>query len=677
MNCFIKKQSKNSRKALAMILALLFTITAISYGISDTFAAPGDVTVSLAPPAGISAANTIEVGATKNETVFNLNDAVSGDISIATVSFTPGTSTGNLRVTGAKAGIVTVAYGNRQGAVIYTLYQIADSRNISSYTLHNNGEALFESKNEAAKTAPVTFYAGASNPAVAWSSTNSAVATVNASGEITPNDNGAAIVIGAFVDKWGRAQDVHILVIVGGIGGGNGGGTIITGPDGNKYRPLARPPHVYEKLDENGNSLEPPEYVYNPGDNPGDGNDIPAITDGYGNFYVEEPENIWTPINNGDGSLEEDNKFWGGPDGKPDGGPHGGDNIPVGVFENDDGEDEYWVNMGQNVWKKYDKAHPQGPLGPLTGGGPDGDPTTDPVTEIFDNTDKDGKYYVGPLGPDGDGNIYYWGDPMTGGNGTLDSTADGAEIDDVKYYKDENGNMSTTKPPKPIAEIPTIATDRTLTPDQTGDTVDWIEIARNGDYSLIVRTDFINTNSNNLNNPAMQGVLFGDSNNYTTSRPRDRVNDWFNGRSEVENLDADARLRDFTASNNASDMRGTGSSSENGLTNGFSKPTNYQTGAGNDVAFLLSFTEAANFISKGYNVTLGGGVELSDALAAQNFGRLKPYAVPYSLWLRSPGTNATTATELEHNLGRAFQISMNTHTALVYPALWVHSSIFD
>ena len=461
MNSSTKKQNP-FLKAVAVVLAVLIALTAIGYGIGSTFAAPGDVSVPLSPPTGISAANTIEVGATKNQTVVNLSDAVIGDISLATVSFTPGTSAENLRVTGVSAGIVTAAYGNKQGAVLYTRYQITDSRNVSAYTLHDNGETRFEKTDSTSAAAPVTF--DVSNPGVTWISTNSTVATVDeTTGVISPVGYGAAIIVGSFVDKWGRDQDVHILAIVGAIGSGGG----------------------------------------------------------------------------------------------------------------------------------------------------------------------------------------------TGGGGT-------------------------TPTPKPVTDIPTGTDDgRLLTPGQTGDTVNWLEIARNGDYSLIVRTDFINVNENHLDDASWQGVLFGSTNGYATSTPRNAINNWFNGLSEVENLDDEARLRNFTVSNNATIKLGTGSSDEGGLTNGCSKPTGYQVGAGNDIAFALSFTESANFISIDYNVTPGGGVAPSGALASGNFARLTPYSPAISLWLRSPGTTTSTATELQHGVGRAFQIYTGTVTALVYPALWVHSSIFD
>ena len=465
MNISTKAQKRAPLKIIAVILAILVALTAIGYGIGSTFAAPGDVPVTLSPPTGISAANTLEVGATKTQTVLNLNDAVIGDISLATISFTQGTSADNLRVTGVSAGVVTAAYGNKQGAVLYTRYQITDSQNVSAYTLHNNGAAHFEKTDSSAAAAPVTF--DVTDPGVTWSSTNSTVVTVDeTTGVISPVGYGAAIIVGTFTDKWGREQDVHILAIVGEIGaGGNGGG-------GTTFPP--------------------------------------------------------------------------------------------------------------------------------------------------------------------------------------------------------------TTPPNPITEIPTgIENGKTLTPDKSGDTVDWIEIARNGDYSLIVRTDFINITENHFGEAQWQGDHFGSNNSYQGSYPQIRINDWFNGRSSVENLDAEARLRSFTVSNNASSVLGTGSSDEGGLTNGYSKPTNYQTGAGNDVAFALSFTEAANFISKEYNVTLGGGVAPSSQLAISNFNRLKQYSPTVSLWLRSPGTNDATATELRHGDGRAFQINTGTATALVYPALWVHNSIFD
>ena len=446
-------------KTLAVILALLIAFTAVGVGLGRTFAAPGDVPVELEPPTGFIAANVLEVGSTATLTVGNLYQARSGDTSIATVAYDRNLSVNNITTTAVKAGIVTIAYGTRAGMVNTARYLVTDSDNISSYTLHDNGELNFGGSTSASQQAPVTIGDGDSST-ITWSSSNEAVATVDpVTGVVTPVGDGAAIIIGHFIDKWGREQCIHILAVVGDIGGGGGGGTM---------------------------------------------------------------------------------------------------------------------------------------------------------------------------------------------------------------------------PPNPIDNIPT-GTDagRTLGTDKTGDTANWLEIARNGDYSLIVRTDFINTNPNSLGQPSMQGVTFGAGNNYRGSNPQTSINDWFNGYSSAQNLAANARLRNYTVSTDAAYVLGTSSSDSGGLTNGFSKPTHYQTGFGNDIAFALSFCEAANFISKEYNVTAGGGNTPSSALAIANFGLLKQYTPAESLWLRTPGTNAGTATALTHGMGRAFQLSYGTTANLVYPAVWVHSSIFN
>ena len=657
MKSNIYAHKKNTTKFLIIAVALLTVLATL--GIGYTLAAPADIEVTLGPESGISSTYTVEVGQTKSLTAMNLNEASSSDLSLATVDYTSGSSLGNVRVTGVKAGVVAIAYGTSEGIVSTARYQVTDSRNISAYTLSEGGEVKFSAPGST-KPSPVKAIVGTNN--IRWSSSNTYVASVDAgNGAITSTGFGAAIIIGEFTDKWGIARDMHVLAIVGDVnGGGTGTGELIHGEDGNWYKPVGQPPNVYEKVDEDGNSLtEPPEYVYNPDGQPGNGNDQEALKDD-NKYYVEDPENIWTPVGP-DGNLNEEGAIWGGPNGKPG----GGDDKPVGNFGGN-----HWVSMGQNVWKEV-----LGPftLGELTGGGPDGDPSTDPVTPIYE--DSNGKYYVGPFN-DGDGD-YYYGDPV-GGNGTLDSTADGLEKDDVIYYKDSNGNMTTTKPSKPIVDKPTIAPGRELTTDKTGDDVKWIEIATNGDYSLIVRSDYINVLGNNKGNPLFQAPPFGSNNNYVGSNIQRMINDWFNGSSDGDNLSGSARLRNFTVTNNAVDKLGTGCSETGGLDDGYSKPTGQAAKTGNGISFALSFGEAANFISKEYATTFtGGNYANSSATAVANYGKLALQDPAYGVWLRSPGTNAGAASSIHFATGRVFQFMTTNVQGLVYPALWVHSDIFN
>ncbi|MCL1835493.1 MAG: hypothetical protein FWG48_04955 [Oscillospiraceae bacterium] len=735
-----EKFSRKHSKPIAAITAAFLLITVIALTLTSTMAAPEDIKMTLSCESGIAEQFTVEVGQTKGRAVGNLNEAISGDTSIATVS-TVAAGLNNLNVTGVKAGVVTISYGNRLGVVLSNRYQVTDSRNISAYTIKEGGEVRLSGPGKT-KASPVNVTTGQDN--IKWRSLNTEVATVDANtGAITAEGKGMAIIIGEFTDKWGVDRDVHVLVGVGVILSGsklqelidliNKGDVIlntqpspytdetlgdlqdavdngkdvltmddptdediykaiedlidalgnleekvpegiIEGGNGNYYKPVGVPPHIYEVVNKDGSSKQPPEYVYNTGD-PGDGNDRPAYPGGNGGFLVEDPEgsNIWKYVDESDGSLIDSPAVWGGSNGKPG----GGDDKIVELFG-----DEYWHHVDQNVWQKVDKQNPTGPLGPLTGGGPQHDPETTPVTEIYDNTANDGKYYVGPLGPDDDGNEFYYGDPMTGeSNGMLDSTAQSLEEDDVKYYKDKDGNMTTTKPPKPITETPESTDDgRILTTGQTGDSAPWLEIARNGDYSLIIRTDYLVVDPRDPANLGFQNTIFSTSgNNYQNSRLRDAINQWFDydTTSSGENLPQDARLRKYTVANDAYYTLGTSNATAS-MGDGYSKPSGKKANNGNDIAFALSFGEAASFVSKQY-ATVSGGTTYnpSPAVAIANFGRLKAYNITNFMWLRSPGSAADRAASMQHGTGSVFQNSCGTEAGLVYPALWVHNSIFE
>ncbi|MDR2699897.1 MAG: hypothetical protein LBC12_03685 [Nitrososphaerota archaeon] len=230
---------------------------------------------------------------------------------------------------------------------------------------------------------------------------------------------------------------------------------------------------------------------------------------------------------------------------------------------------------------------------------------------------------------------------------------------------------------------------RRLSAASAGDTSDWIEIAQYTNtagisYSLIVRTNYINiyTQASRYGDPAWQYVDYGASSAYGSSFVRDKINAWFNGVASgaADNLPANARLRGYTMQNNAVNVLGTASNVVS-LTNGFSQPTYYQVGVGNDVAFALSYSESAAFLSKTHDVRgLNPQMQPSSALAVANYGKITiPATSVYGMWLRSPGDVSITAGVLDHT-GRAFQYHTSPsygEYGLVYPALWVNSSIFD
>lgn len=227
----------------------------------------------------------------------------------------------------------------------------------------------------------------------------------------------------------------------------------------------------------------------------------------------------------------------------------------------------------------------------------------------------------------------------------------------------------------------TIGVDgETLEGGKVGDSSDWIEIAQNGDFSLIIRKNFINTytQANNYGDPFWQRVIFGTNNNYATSYLRNKINEWFRGiaPAAADNLPADAVLRDYTVQNTALAAIGSGPVPA-GINDGISKPIDQHDGVGYDVAFALSYGEAANFISLEY--AWDGGVNTpSNSIAQSNFAKItipSDVAGYDGIWLRSPGNNSNYASNL-WKTGRVFQMGIND-LSLVYPALWVYSNIFE
>ncbi|MCL2083653.1 MAG: Ig-like domain-containing protein [Oscillospiraceae bacterium] len=457
----------NKSRAITLFtlaMAALTVLTAVlAVNIAGTLTVPEDIHVVLESESGISPLFTVEVGESVSRTIANLNQARNSDPGIADLDYTA-EGADNLQVTGLKAGLATISYGTKIGLVSAGKYQVTDSRNISAYIIKDGGEVRLESAGET-KPVPVEIAEGSDN--IKWRSANTAVATVNQStGRVTAVSKGAAVVIGEFTDKWGAARSIFISVGVGIDGNLSGNGNIIKGGDGGHYRPVGVPPNVYEVVEENGSPKQPPEYVYNPDGNPGNGNNRPAVTNAGGGYLAEDPSNIWKEVLP-DGSLKQSPALWGGANGKPG----GGDDKEVVKYG-----DDYWVDMGQNVWRMVDKSAPRGELSILIGGGPGYNPAGYPATQIFDNTARDGKYYVGPF--DSNTEEYFFGDPP-GGNGLLESTDHGTAFDDVKYYRDAEGNMITIKPEPPpdlsgsgIPGLNTISTGGIIEIDG----IEWIKV---------------------------------------------------------------------------------------------------------------------------------------------------------------------------------------------------------
>jgi hypothetical protein len=274
--------------------------------------------------------------------------------------------------------------------------------------------------------------------------------------------------------------------------------------------------------------------------------------------------------------------------------------------------------------------------------------------------------------------MYFYGDPVNGGNKLLDSTADSLEGDDVKYYVDGNGLPTTVKPAKPITEEAEGVDGRILTAAKAGDSSDWVEIATNGDYSLIVRRNFIRPNNNMDKEVDLENWNADPANaQYKSSEShiRNSINNWFEGNASVKQqlLDPNANIRNYTVRNNAVKNLGT-AVAIGSISTGISKPEAVKTQKGDDVAFALSYGEAANYCSNSRFERGPGGNIASGDIARANFGKIIFPGELFGFWLRSNGEESNSTGYLE-NEGRASETYVNDR-GLVYPALWVDSAIF-
>ena len=212
---------------------------------------------------------------------------------------------------------------------------------------------------------------------------------------------------------------------------------------------------------------------------------------------------------------------------------------------------------------------------------------------------------------------------------------------------------------------------RTLTAAQAGDTSDWIEIARNGDYVLLVRRDVL---------PCSQIYFSAKSNqnSYNNSKARDFVNCWFN-----YDLSSSARLRNYTVTNSATSNLGNFAD----LNAGHSQPNSNSAKTGNDVAFLLSFSEAALYCSQ-YYAKNTCTVTASSAIARANNCKLRnpSSGYQYNTWyLRSPAGTECGCAQISsvggHNKqtpdGSVYRCFVQSCYPFIRPAVWVKSTIFE
>jgi len=213
----------------------------------------------------------------------------------------------------------------------------------------------------------------------------------------------------------------------------------------------------------------------------------------------------------------------------------------------------------------------------------------------------------------------------------------------------------TVNPPviPPVDGGNTPVAGRRLTAAQAGDGSDWIEIARNGGYSLILRTDSL-PSPHSIFNPN------GGGNNYIGSTAQTNLNAWWGTM-------AGTSIGQHAVNHNALSRRGTWANLN--AANGFSIPSGSDSGA-----FLLSFQEAANYMSRSWWNGSTSIVHPVGSIPRTNWVALGREGTYVLWWLRSPGSEARQASSLGAN-GNVSEDAVNAFRELL-PALWVETARF-
>ena len=199
------------------------------------------------------------------------------------------------------------------------------------------------------------------------------------------------------------------------------------------------------------------------------------------------------------------------------------------------------------------------------------------------------------------------------------------------------------------------------------DDSDWMAIAQDGNYYLIVRL-------NSLPIGAINYMSSGNY-NYATSNVKNAIELWYDNINTGTNAGASTGtlegLKSFAVRSDADTVLG----SHGNITAAISKPDAVN---GYAYPFPLSFQEAVKYMStQWYNGSAWqttGMYEYADS-NWQAFESMGSGVLDY-IWLRSPGRVAGNASDWDQS-GGAHSIPVNTANCTVHPAMWVRAEIFD
>ena len=199
------------------------------------------------------------------------------------------------------------------------------------------------------------------------------------------------------------------------------------------------------------------------------------------------------------------------------------------------------------------------------------------------------------------------------------------------------------------------------------DDSDWMAIAQDGNYYLIVRL-------NSLPIGAINYMSSGNY-NYATSNVKNAIELWYDNINTGTNAGASTGtlegLKSFAVRSDADTVLG----SHGNITAAISKPDAVN---GYAYPFPLSFQEAVKYMStQWYNGSAWqttGMYEYADS-NWQAFESMGSGVLDY-IWLRSPGRVAGNASDWDQS-GGAHSIPVNTANCTVHPAMWVRADVFD